>query len=73
MMNADEKIRYEGLMVAKGLLLVEHLLNCFIKILRSQLARWFIKTGFVQNSNFSYSGGTDQFTNCLLDILRTQV
>jgi hypothetical protein len=62
MMNADEKIRYEGLIV-KGLLLVEHLLNL---LLRSYDHNWqddLLRQGFVQNSNFSYSGGTDQFTN----------
>jgi TonB-linked SusC/RagA family outer membrane protein len=63
MMNADEKIRYEGLIGAGSSV---GKTPAQLALLRSYDHNWqddLLKNGFIQNSNFSYSGGTDKFTN----------
>lgn len=63
MMNADEKIRYEGLIGQGGSI---GKTPAQVALLRSYDHNWqddLLRKGFIQNSNFSYSGGNDQFTN----------
>ena len=63
MMNADEKIRYEGLIGQGGSI---GKTPDQVALLRSYDHNWqddLLRKGFVQNNNFSYSGGNDQFTN----------
>jgi TonB-linked SusC/RagA family outer membrane protein len=63
MMNADEKIRYES-ELGQGFSIGKTPEQ--IALLRSYNHNWqddLLKQGFVQNSSFSYSGGTEQFTN----------
>lgn len=63
MMNADEKIRYEAL-IGQGSTVGKSAAE--LALLRSYDHNWqddLLRKGFVQNNNFSYSGGNDQFTN----------
>jgi TonB-linked SusC/RagA family outer membrane protein len=63
MMNADDKIRYEGLIGAGGSV---GKTPAQVALLRSYDHNWqddLLRNGFVQNNNFSYSGGDDKFTN----------
>lgn len=65
MMNADEKIRYEGL-IGAGSTTAATVTPERLALLRSYDHNWqddLLRKGFVQNNNFSYSGGNDQFTN----------
>ncbi|TDE54286.1 SusC/RagA family TonB-linked outer membrane protein [Flavobacterium sp. GT3P67] len=63
MMNADDKIRYEGLIGVGGSI---GKTPAQVALLRSYNHNWqddLLRKGFIQNNNFSYSGGNDQFTN----------
>ncbi|WP_426064058.1 SusC/RagA family TonB-linked outer membrane protein [Flavobacterium sp. DSP2-3-1] len=63
MMNADEKIRYEGLIGQGGSI---GKTPAQVALLRSYDHNWqddLLRKGFIQNSNLSYSGGNEQFTN----------
>jgi TonB-linked SusC/RagA family outer membrane protein len=63
MMNADEKIRYEGL-IGQGPSVGRT--PAQVALLRSYDHNWqddLLRDGYVQNNNFSYSGGDDKFTN----------
>jgi TonB-linked SusC/RagA family outer membrane protein len=63
MMNANEKIRYEGL-IGQGPSVGQT--PAALALLRSYDHNWqddLLRKGFIQNNNFSYSGGNDQFTN----------
>ena len=63
MMNTDEKLRYETLLGQGGSFPQT---PAKLALLRSYDHNWqddLLQKGFVQNSNFSYSGGNDQFTN----------
>jgi TonB-linked SusC/RagA family outer membrane protein len=63
MMNADEKIKYEGLIGAGGSI---GKTPAEVALLRSYDHNWqddLLRKGFIQNNNFSYSGGSEQFTN----------
>ena len=65
MMNANEKIRYESILgqgSSAGISPTQ------LALLNSYDHNWqdnLLKDGFLQNNNFSYSGGSDQFTNYL--------
>ena len=63
MMNAADKIRYESIIGQGGSVGVT---PAALALLNSYDHNWqddLLKDGFLQNNNFSYSGGTDQFTN----------
>jgi TonB-linked SusC/RagA family outer membrane protein len=63
MMNAADKIRYEGLIGAGGSVGVT---PAALALLKSYDHNWqddLLKKALLQNHNFSYSGGTEQFTN----------
>lgn len=63
MMNANDKIRYEGLIGAGGSVGVT---PTQLALLRSYNHDWqddLLQNGFLQNNVFSYTGGNDQITN----------
>lgn len=63
MMNAAEKIRYEGLLGQGGSIGVT---PAQLALLKSYDHNWqddLLKKSFLQNNTFSYSGGTEEFTN----------
>jgi hypothetical protein len=72
-MNANEKINYEGLIGAGGSI---GKTPAEVALLRSYDHNWqddLLRKGFIQNNNFFYSGGTEQFTNYMsVGILKIQ-
>ena len=63
MMNADQKIRYESI-IGQGPSITAT--PAQLALLRSYDHDWqddLLKEGFLLNNNFSYSGGTEDFTN----------
>lgn len=63
MMNAAEKIRYEGLIGAGSTVTATPAQKALLQSYDHDWQDDLLRKGFIQNNNFSYSGGNEQFTN----------
>ncbi len=63
MMNAAEKIRYEGLIGAGSTVTATPAQRALLQSYDHNWQDDLLRKGFIQNNNFSYSGGNEQFTN----------